>query len=210
MGYIYRITNLINYKVYIGKTTTTINQRWNEHIRSAKRNPDRALYRAFFKYGVNNFVCDEIEHCDNSILEEREQYWIKYYNSFNDGYNMTIGGDGSILYDFSFDELYTKYIIQNLSAYDIANEYGCSVDIVYDRLKDYNIHKSTKEVIKNKKSVCTIYEGVPYKFNSRYDAARWCLENHFAAGTVKNIAANIGRCCNGIRKTACGLQWFSN
>ena len=119
---------------------------------------------------------------------------------------MTIGGDGSILYDFPFDELYTKYIIQNLSAYDIANEYGCSVDIVYDRLKDYNIHKSPKEVVKNKKSVCTIYEGVPYKFNSRHDAARWCLENHFAASTVKNIAANIGRCCNGIRKTACGLR----
>lgn len=174
-------------------------------MRCAKRNPDRALYRAFFKYGLNNFQCDEVERCDNHLLEEREQYWIKYYHSFSDGYNMTIGGDGKILYDFSFDELYTQYIIKNLDAKTIAQEYGCSIDTVYDRLRDYNIHKSRHEYVTNKKSVWTVYEGIPYRFNSRCDAARWCIENNLTNGQIGSVAANIGRCCNGLRQTACGL-----
>ena len=98
MGYIYKITNIINGKVYIGKTEFTIKRRFKQHCEDCKKerlNEVRPLYRAMKKYGVDNFISEEIEQCDNSILCDREKYWIQYYDSYKHGYNATIGGDGT-------------------------------------------------------------------------------------------------------------------
>ena len=96
MGYIYKITNTINNKLYIGQTRKTIEERFQMHIRKAKQHANRYLYDAMNKYGYDNFVPSEIEECDDSLLDEREIYWIAYYNTANKqyGYNMTIGGGG--------------------------------------------------------------------------------------------------------------------
>lgn len=55
IGYIYKITNKINGKVYIGKTTKTVQERWKEHLRESRteRSENRPLYRAIRKYGVD-------------------------------------------------------------------------------------------------------------------------------------------------------------
>lgn len=45
------------------------------------------------KYRIDNFNIIELEECENGLLDEREIYWISYYNSYNNGYNMTTGGD---------------------------------------------------------------------------------------------------------------------
>ena len=57
IGYIYKITNRLNQKAYIGKTIYTVEERWQEHIRDSKRDrcKDRPLYRAMNKYGIENF-----------------------------------------------------------------------------------------------------------------------------------------------------------
>ena len=95
---IYKITNNINGKSYIGKSSN-INKRWLTH-RSLDygRNPDKTLYKAFIKYGLNNFSFEIIEEMTSKEYEElsdkRESYWINYYNTFQDGYNETLGGDG--------------------------------------------------------------------------------------------------------------------
>ena len=96
MGYIYKITNKINNKVYIGQTKKTIEERFQEHLKKAKIHTNRYLYDAMNKYGYNNFFVSKIEECDNSKLDEREIYWIAFYKSNNKkyGYNMTIGGGG--------------------------------------------------------------------------------------------------------------------
>ena len=62
MGYIYCITNLINSKRYVGKTTTTIDERWQEHCRDSikERCNKRPLYDAFNKYGIENFKIEEL------------------------------------------------------------------------------------------------------------------------------------------------------
>lgn len=83
MGFIYKITNTINDKVYIGKTTRTI------------KDKDFKIYRAFRKYGVKNFSIESIEECSNDIINEREIYWIDFYNSYEEGYNSTRGGEGT-------------------------------------------------------------------------------------------------------------------
>ena len=96
MGYIYKITNQINNKIYIGQTKKTIEERFKVHIKNAKNHINRYLYDAMNCYGFDNFHVSMIEECDNSLLDEREKYWIKFYQSNNKeyGYNMTIGGGG--------------------------------------------------------------------------------------------------------------------
>lgn len=96
MGYIYKITNIINNKIYIGQTRKTIEERFQAHINKAKQHTNRYLYDAMNKYGYDNFIPSEIEECDDNLLDEREIYWIAYYNTTNKqyGYNMTIGGGG--------------------------------------------------------------------------------------------------------------------
>ena len=97
---IYKITNKINEKIYIGKTIRTLEKRKEEHIKAAKENKNFILSRAINKYGIENFEFEILEEVDDeNNLSLLEQNYIKKFNSyigFNDcnGYNMTLGGEG--------------------------------------------------------------------------------------------------------------------
>jgi len=91
---IYMIFNEINHKVYIGKTTRSLQIRIKSHLSCKKSYP---LYRAFKKYGIENFNWFEIDRCSTEDeLNSKEIYYIALYgsNSSRLGYNLTIGGDG--------------------------------------------------------------------------------------------------------------------
>lgn len=94
---IYKITNIITNKIYIGKTIKSLNERLNKHFRYAyKYDTHNVLSNSIRKHGRENFIIEEIEKC-NSLkqLNKREIYWIKQLNSkVPVGYNMTDGGDG--------------------------------------------------------------------------------------------------------------------
>lgn len=96
MAYIYKIINNINQKIYIGKTTKTIEERFRAHLNNARKKINRYLYDAMNHYGYDNFSIDQVEECQDSIVDEREKYWIAFYqsNNSNYGYNMTEGGEG--------------------------------------------------------------------------------------------------------------------
>lgn len=85
---IYKITNTINNKSYIGQSIN-IEQRWQRH---KKATDNFAIHQAFRKYGLDSFTFEIIEECDQKYLDEREIYWIQYYNSLANGYNMIPGG----------------------------------------------------------------------------------------------------------------------
>lgn len=101
-GFIYKITNNINGKIYIGQVyNKSINDRFIRHCDSASKIPKSYLARAIHKYGKENFKVEQIEECYSvSELNEREKYWIAYYNSTNGeiGYNLTPGGEGGNTY----------------------------------------------------------------------------------------------------------------
>lgn len=81
MGIIYKITNLINNKSYIGQTTQDLNKRWLDHC--SKGSCCKALSKAIHKYGKNSFRIEPIVSVlNNSDLNEIESYFIKYYNTF--------------------------------------------------------------------------------------------------------------------------------
>lgn len=88
---IYKITNLINNKVYIGQTIQPLNKRFSQHC----TNPKKHFKQAIKKYGKKSFICEEIEKC-NTIkeLDDREVYWIAFYDSTDrkKGYNFSLGG----------------------------------------------------------------------------------------------------------------------
>jgi group I intron endonuclease len=96
MGYIYKITNTINNKVYIGETTeTTPEKRWNRHIQTLKYK-DRgcpALKNAINEYGLENFKFEVIIICfDEDVYKYEEEYINKYNSIAPNGYNILSGG----------------------------------------------------------------------------------------------------------------------
>jgi len=96
---IYSITNKINGKKYVGKTTKDVNKYWDAKYRNKSvlnTQPKRAIKRAFKKYGINSFLFEVIDTASSlKQLNEKEKLWIQKCNSFGrNGYNMTLGGDG--------------------------------------------------------------------------------------------------------------------
>jgi group I intron endonuclease len=93
--YIYQMINKINGKKYIGKTNNPV-ERKATHFREARKENNKeynkTLYIAMRKYGIENFIFEIIEECNDLIWEEREKYWISYYNTLKEGYNMIDGG----------------------------------------------------------------------------------------------------------------------
>ncbi len=100
-GFIYKIYNDVNSKVYIGQTRTSIKQRWKQHRVDMKRS-NSPLYRAMLKYGVDKFHIKEIVRYTSPTksdliteLNNAEQYYIAKYKSLasQNGYNLESGGN---------------------------------------------------------------------------------------------------------------------
>lgn len=89
--WIYKITNIQNNKVYIGQSIRPIEQRFHRHLNDSLNNIlDTHLARAIRKYGKDNFIIEQIDSAQTQDeLNQKEQYWIKFYNSVEDGYNET-------------------------------------------------------------------------------------------------------------------------
>lgn len=101
MGFIYKITNKLNNKIYIGQTVEQRpTDRYSKH-RYMARHIDKeksvsVLHRAMNKYGLDNFSFEIIEEVENDLLNQKEKEYIQQYNSLiPNGYNLTIGGEGT-------------------------------------------------------------------------------------------------------------------
>ena len=94
---IYKITNLINQKVYIGQTTKSLEERMLQHRNAFVSHQKTYLYGAMHKYGWDNFKFEVIDTSAQTKeeLDNLERYYISKYNSMVEGYNMTEGGDSN-------------------------------------------------------------------------------------------------------------------
>lgn len=135
MGVIYKYENLINHHIYIGQTKD-FKKRCREH-KNAAYNPAHGDYNlpihsAIRKYGLENFSIDIIDECSNEWLNEKEKYWINYYNSYKKGYNATEGGqeggyNGKIVLVYDLDG---NYITQYKNAKVCAEQIGVSYSTI--------------------------------------------------------------------------------
>lgn len=90
---VYKFENTINGKVYIGQSVQA-EERYRQHVRAIDNYKiDTKFYRALRKYGIEKFEFKIIEVCNVEDLNEREMYWIKFFNSRENGYNTTEGAD---------------------------------------------------------------------------------------------------------------------
>lgn len=206
MGYIYKITNKLNNKVYIGQTIRTIEERWKDHQRLLynEKSNTRPLYLAMAKYGLNNFIIEELEEVkNNKLLDEREKYWINYYNSYNEGYNATYGGNGSTFYDYNL--IYELWKEGNTSK-SITSLLGCHERTVKRALDSFNVSKDERKIrgySAFQKKVLMLdkdTEEIINSFNSFAEASRFL-------GKGNTGGSHIGRACNYNNRTAYGYKW---
>lgn len=205
MGYIYKITNDINNKQYIGLTFKEDPfERWKKHLSDYKymtQYSNRPLYVAMQKYGVQHFHFTIIDQQkDNNKLKEKQQYYIKLFNTYNQGYNATLGGDGNKkeiqqqekkqivnLYQqgYSIKQLSQKFHHKDSTISYILQELNCSINKNNQPKKVLQIDKETGEILNS--------------FNSFLEAAK------FLNKTGKG--SHISEVCKGKRKSAYGFFW---
>lgn len=206
MGYIYCIENLINHKKYIGKTLFSVEKRFQRHIIDSRKEDIkyRPLYCAFNKYGIENFQYYTIEKCDNDKLNEREEYWIKTLSTYKEGYNATIGGDGTQLFNISSEQLW-HFFEEHKTPKEIASYYGCCVDVITEYSKEYGINWKGHT---QRHDIECYYQGEYIAwFHSAGEAAQWLINEGLSNANLESLRINIMRCCKGTRLTCTGFSW---
>lgn len=191
---IYKIENLINHHLYVGQSID-IKKRWREHKSGAfnENNKDynMVIYKAIRKYGIENFEFSIIELCDKDDLNDREVYWIEYYDSYTNGYNASKGGDnyehiGNIIELYDLEGNYvTEYPNMKEVSRNIHVSYSVVCQVVYGRrlsAKGYQmkVKNSEKQISKYKSrqgGSIPVYQlndsdNVINTYESSYDAAR--------------------------------------
>ena len=227
-GTIYMHRNKINNKVYIGQTTQSCQSRW-KHDGSGYKSQSK-FYNAIKKYGWDNFEHIILE--ENLTLEElneREFYWIHFYNSIENGYNVREGGNNQPLTNEHKEKIR-----------DGHNKTTAKKVICLNTLKVYNsIHEAMKETgsehisdcckkkikssgkDKNGNALIWRYldeydanENIEIKKQKRKKTKVICIETEVEYESAKEAerktginSSSIGGVCNGIRKTAGGFHW---
>jgi group I intron endonuclease len=91
---VYKAKNKLNNKCYIGKTTKSLEERMDQHIKHSEKGKSK-FFKALKSYGADNFEWEIIYTAETlTELDEQEKYYIKLYDSINEGYNMVEGGTG--------------------------------------------------------------------------------------------------------------------
>ena len=130
---IYKIENKINGKLYIGQSVN-IEKRWNNH-KSHIYAENSLLHQDIQVYGIENFELSVIEECSKDELFDKEIFWIDYYNTYNNGYNKTIGGSGMRCYGKKITKsqiIEIKNLLKesNLTNKEIGDKYGVSETLI--------------------------------------------------------------------------------
>ena len=218
MAYIYKIVNKSNNKVYVGQTTDTLDNRFKAHINEStkKRSKNRPLYRAFAKYGIENFYIEVLEELppDTALLQQQEIFWIAEYKSYcgdedSWGYNATRGGDSRLLFDY---DLIAQDLVKTKSILQTSLNYGCTADTVSKIAKMYFIpvmtsHELVREKYSKPLSQYDLKGNLLQTFKNKEDAERWIRASGISASKGGAIHTHIMEVCKGRRKTAYGFKW---
>ena len=94
---IYKLTSKSENKSYIGQTSRNILTRFIEHKSTATKKPFSELHHAINRNGMIDFTLETLEECEKDVADQREQYWISFYETTNieKGYNKAKGGRGN-------------------------------------------------------------------------------------------------------------------
>ncbi|CAJ0592203.1 unnamed protein product [Cylicocyclus nassatus] len=214
MKVIFMVNGLIGWYNFNRLGKTTDGARWEEHIYRASPTANQYIDRAINKYGKDNFTIEIIEdNINDEILGKREQYWIKYYGTYNNGYNLTMGGEegsglikGIALYQWDLDG---NFIAQWRSARDVENTYGFPhQDLIRcakgDRISSYGFLWTFDDQPPVKR-VNKMYKPVA-KLSDNYDIIDTYATVKEGAEAIKRPASNISRAIRRHIKSG-GFYW---
>lgn len=194
MGTIYLISNKINSKKYVGKTIRPIQVRWKEHLKDV-HNPHKnhnKLYRAMNKHGIDNFSVEILEEdVPNELLEEKERYYIKLFNSYYEGYNSTFGGEGESIVDI---ELLKELYLLGKNFSEIAEITGYTRKTVSVRLRKEGMESPCKG------SSGYLNKGKPMLFNNQEFASLTLLAKYLRSNIDVFKGKKIDTIIKGISK----------
>lgn len=187
----------VNNKSYIGQTVD-FQRRKRNHLTAKDEYP---FHRALRKYGAENFVWTILENCDKEFLDDREKYWISYYDTFSKGYNSTLGGDNadSLVNWIKNNPGKAKNCAKQHIA--LANQYWIEhPEEKAEQLKRAQI-AGGKAV--SKKVLCIETQ---MTFDSLSEAEEWSKSANNPIGKIAHHQ-HISKVCKGTRKTAGGYHW---
>lgn len=224
MNGIYKFENLINHKCYIGQTSN-LEDRYKKHMYNINDlSHQEILYKAFRKYGVENFSYEILEKFDIYSLEQlnklEQEYIIKYNALIPNGYNMVPGGsNGAGLAKGIQVEQYTlngEYIQTFHSAKEASEKLGINHSNICACCRDernmageyqWKYVNSDKEIFKIIKIEIPIYENII----QQYDKNNILIKEYNSISDAHNATGihmgNISSCCKGARKSAGGYYW---
>ena len=179
---IYKITNNVNGKVYIGQTIRTLKERKWQHINMAKNGHKNHLYNAMRKYGIENFSFRKIRSVDSiEELNRLEVYYITKFDSIKHGYNMVDGGNNNIMFVKEVREKHKrkmessevrKKISDSLKQYRKENPF---TELHRKRLSESAVgnHNFGSGDTRSIGCYCTLESGETLEFHSYRDAWVW-------------------------------------
>ena len=126
MAHIYKITNILNDKKYVGKTEKDLESRWKQHLYKATSDGPMVISQAIRKYGKENFKFEVIEKCLSEDVNKKESYWIGKLDTFENGYNSTLGGDGAVGTKRERGAVHPD--AKAVDQYDLKGKYLCTYD----------------------------------------------------------------------------------
>ncbi len=202
-GYIYKLTNKITNRIYIGQTKYSVKNRIQSHVCSSKHE-HRDVYhsklaRAIRKYGIDSFLLEIVEKVEadtsmllTNLLNQKEIYYIEIYNSFHNGYNTTSGGG---VYIFTEDS--KKFMSKRKR--DLFTE---------EKRLNYSLSKTgDKNPMKNKSGSLSPVAKPVRQYTKENIFIKEFVTATEAAKQTNISQKNISCCCTGKLKSAGGFIW---
>lgn len=214
MAEVYIITNKVNGKQYVGKTNRITAKRMQEHFSNIYKTEteSRPLYRAFKKYGIESFIYEVIEtNLSPQEAELKEINMIYELDTFNNGYNATIGGDGKTYKLVNEEEvayIIDLYVRKNKTLVEIAKIMNSCQETISTRLKENGIRVLTarEKNIKN-----SVFNDQMFMFDrlgkivfqgTGLEVVDFLIKNEYTKTTNKDsVRTSILRVLKGTRQT---------
>lgn len=189
---IYKITNKVNGKIYIGQTKQRLAKRWSNHC--CKNSHCSILHSAILKYGSENFTVEQIDVASNKDeLDKKEIFWIRHFDCVApNGYNISTGGNGNRGYKPTKETLMKRSL--SLKGIHMGDNNPAKRMDVRVKMSEAAKKRTGSLSCRGKKVKCIDTGEI---FPTAKEAGK------YIGCTYKNICA----ACNGKRKTCGGYRW---